>query len=201
MAETSWEIRGHILQSCNCAWGCPCNFQAPPTTGDCEGGWIIQIEQGHFNGTSLDSLNFAIFADWPGAIHQGGGEAILLIDDRANPEQREALRKIGAGEVGGPYAIFLNTYRLAPAQYVPFSVTIDGPRSKATIGEIAELELESIRNPVTGVELGPKVVLPEGMLYKDSTRYSSKNFRVRDGITYQHRGTDAAVAPIEWRNP
>jgi hypothetical protein len=161
----------------------------------------MHIDRGRFEAVVLDSLSFAIMADWPGAIHEGGGEAILLIDDQANPEQREALRKIGAGEVGGPYAVFLNTYSLAPARYVPFAITIDGPRSRAKIGEVVELELESIRNPVTGAELGPKVVLPEGMLYHDSTRYSSKRFSVSDGITYEYSGTDAAVAAIDWRGP
>lgn len=200
MAE-GWEIRGHILQACNCDYGCPCNFQARPTHGDCEGGWIVQIDEGRFNDTSLDSLAFAIFADWPGAIHEGNGEAILLIDERADADQREALRKIGAGEAGGPYAIFINTYRLAPAQFAPFEITVDGPRSRVKIGGAAELEMESIRNPVSGAELSPKVVLPEGMLYKDSTRYSTRKFRVGEGLSYEHSRTDAAVAPIEWRGP
>lgn len=201
MADTGWEIRGHILQACNCDYGCPCNFQARPTHGHCEGGWIVHIDQGEFDGVQLDSLNFAILADWPSAIHEGGGEAFLVVDDRGNAEQREALRKIGAGEVGGPFAIFLNTYRLAPARYAPFEVTIDGQHSKAKIGDTVELEVESIRNPVTGVELGPKVVLPEGMLYQDSTRYSSKRFRVQDGFSYEYSKRDTAVAPIAWRGP
>jgi hypothetical protein len=64
-----------------------------------------------------------------------------------------------------------------------------------------KLELESIRNPVTGVELSRMVVLPEGMMYSESVRYSSKDFRVNDGIKYEYSGTDAAVAPINWRGP
>ena len=47
---------------------------------------------GRFDDVKLDSLNFAIIADWPSAIHEGGGEAFLLIDDRATPEQRETAR-------------------------------------------------------------------------------------------------------------
>jgi hypothetical protein len=32
----------HIfLDACNCDWGCPCQFNAKPTHGNCEGvGWI-----------------------------------------------------------------------------------------------------------------------------------------------------------------
>jgi hypothetical protein len=189
------------VQSCNCAWGCPCNFQARPTHGDCEGGWVIHVESGRLDDVDLADLNFAIMADWPGAIHEGGGKAILLVDDRGDGKQREALRKIGAGEVGGPFAVFLNTYSLDSTSYAPFKVHIDGARSHVTIGTAVKLELESIRNPVTGVELSPMVVLPEGMLYNESVRYSSKVFSVSDGIKYEYAGTDAAVAPINWRGP
>lgn len=161
----------------------------------------MHIEQGRLDDVDLAGLNFAIMADWPAAIHEGGGKAILLIDERGDERQREALRKIGAGEVGGPFAVFLNTYSLVSTAYAPFDVNIDGPRSHARIGSAVELELESIRNPVTGAELSPHVVLPEGMLYNDSVRYSSKIFRVSDGIAYQYAGTDAAVAPINWRGP
>ena len=34
------------------------------------------------------ALNFAIFADWPGAIHEGDGVAIAYVDESAGPDQR-----------------------------------------------------------------------------------------------------------------
>jgi hypothetical protein len=197
----TWWIKGSIVQSCNCSWGCPCNFQARPTHGDCEGGWVIHVEQGRVDDVDIAGLNFAIMADWPGAIHEGGGKAILLVDERGDEQQREALRKIGAGDIGGPFAVFLNTYSLESTTYAPFEVHIDGPRSHVRIGTAVQLDLESIRNPVTGAELSPMVVLPQGMLYSESVRYSSKVFRVTDGIAYEYSGTDAAVAPINWRGP
>ncbi len=45
MAE-KWQLTGQVLVSCNCDWGCPCNFNARPTTGKCEGGWTWHIERG-----------------------------------------------------------------------------------------------------------------------------------------------------------
>jgi len=161
----------------------------------------MQVDQGRLDDVDLAGLSFAIMADWPGAIHEGGGKAILLIDERGDAHQREALRKIGAGEVGGPFAVFLNTYSLVNTTYAPFEIHIDGPRSRVRIGAAVQLELESIRNPVTGVELSPMVMLPQGMLYNESVRYSSKVFRVSDGLSYEYSGTDAAVAPINWRGP
>jgi len=48
MAE-SWRLTGKVLVACNCDWGCPCNFNARPTTGKCEGGWTWHVEEGSFH--------------------------------------------------------------------------------------------------------------------------------------------------------
>src|SRR2546427_11310115 len=144
----TWWIKGNIVQSCNCAWGCPCNFQARPTRGDCEGGWVMHIEQGRLDDVDLAGLNFAIMADWPGAIHEGGGKAILLIDERGDKQQREALRKIGAGEVGVPFAEFLNTHKLDSTSYQPFEVHHHGPPFHVLIGAHPQRQLDRLRHPV-----------------------------------------------------
>ena len=101
MAE-SWTLRGSVLISCNCDWGCPCNFNARPTTGRCEGGWTWHVDRGHFGGVALDGLNFSVFVKWPGAIHEGNGEALLLVDERAGDGLAEA-----EVEKGGQSGIFL----------------------------------------------------------------------------------------------
>src|SRR6476646_4454560 len=38
-AADNLRLNGTVLIACNCDWGCPCNFNAPPTTGTCAGGW------------------------------------------------------------------------------------------------------------------------------------------------------------------
>jgi hypothetical protein len=35
--KMSYYLKGVVLAGCSCAWGCPCNFEAPPTKGFCEG--------------------------------------------------------------------------------------------------------------------------------------------------------------------
>jgi hypothetical protein len=37
VSGTVWRISGDAVGSCNCAWGCPCQFNAEPTHGRCEG--------------------------------------------------------------------------------------------------------------------------------------------------------------------
>jgi hypothetical protein len=38
-----WHLRGLYLDSCNCDWGCPCQFNAKPTHGNCEGLFGVHI--------------------------------------------------------------------------------------------------------------------------------------------------------------
>ena len=28
-----WRLKGEWMKNCNCAYGCPCDFNAPPTNG------------------------------------------------------------------------------------------------------------------------------------------------------------------------
>src|SRR5919204_2092412 len=131
---SEWTMAGTILVACNCDWGCPCNVNAYPSKGKCEGGWTWRIDSGRYGETTLDGLSFSIFADWPGAIHEGGGKAIAFFDDRADDAQREALTTLARGEAGGPWGIFINTYELAGPEPAPYEVGIADGRSYYRIG-------------------------------------------------------------------
>ena len=98
MATVEWRVSADEFANCNCAYGCPCQFNAPPTYGSCEAAVGYMIHEGHFGDTRLDGLNAALFARWPGAIHEGNGTMQLVIDEKADAAQREALVKILSGE-------------------------------------------------------------------------------------------------------
>lgn len=193
-----WRLKGDVLIACNCDWGCPCNFNARPSRGDCEGGWIWVIQQGQVDDVRLDGLGIAVFADWPGAIHEGGGRAVSYIDDRADEAQRSALTRVLRGELGGPWGLFIKTYELAGPELARFDVTLAEHGSRATIGSFADLELQAIRNPVTQAEVHPEVVLPEGLVVKRGSMASSRIFRVQGGVQYDHTGQYAAFGPFEY---
>jgi hypothetical protein len=191
-------MKGTLMIACNCDYGCPCNVNGRPTTGKCEGGWTWVIETGRHAETPLDGLSFSIFADWPGAIHEGGGRAVAFVDERADDVQGRALERLLRGEAGGPWAVFITTYELEGPQRAPYVVDVAGERSRFTIGEYANLQMEPIRNAVTGAEVHPRLVLPEGLLTHDLALYASESFSVRDGIGYDHPGRYAAMGSFEY---
>jgi hypothetical protein len=68
------------------------------------------IEEGAFNETTLDGLDWALLLYWPGEIAQGNGTQQAIIDQRADPAQREGLRKILHGESTAPGATHFFVY-------------------------------------------------------------------------------------------
>jgi hypothetical protein len=194
----AWQVEGTILIACNCDWGCPCNVNARPTNGNCEGGWTWHVESGRYDDVPLDGLTFSIFADWPGAIHEGDGKAVAFVDERADPAQQQAVTTLVRGEAGGPWSIFITTYELDGPRPAPYELELDGDRSSYRIGDLARLELEPIRNPVTGAEIHPSIVMPEGLVTKNAALLASKTFRIEDGIAYDHSGRYGALGSFAY---
>jgi hypothetical protein len=98
----TWRIRGEQVGSCNCAWGCPCQFEALPTHGRCESLAAFEIQEGHYGKTRLDGVRFAEIYRWPGPVPEGNGTRLLVMDERTTPQQREALLALESGEQGHP---------------------------------------------------------------------------------------------------
>lgn len=194
-----WKLKGMVLIACNCDWGCPCNFNAPPTKGHCEGGWAWQVTEGGVGDVRLDGLTFALFAKWPGAIHQGNGEAMVLVDDRATDQQEAAIRTLVGGTVGGPWGVLGWTWpTMHPLRRVRFDVKIDGMHSRADAPGALQLALTPIKNPVTGAEAHPGIVLPEGLIVKHADLGCSATFTVTGGVNLDHSGQYAGLGPFEY---
>jgi len=195
---SNWQVSGDVLIACNCDFGCPCNFNARPSRGFCEGGWIWMIDKGHVGDVSLGGLAVAVFAKWPRAIHEGGGRAAPYVDERADARQRDALTQMLRGELGGPWGMFSKTYQLAAPVFAPFDVHLAGHDSRAAIGDRVTLGLQTIRNPVTNAEVHPEVVLPEGLVVKRGGMAASSVFQVNGEVAYDHSGQYAAFGRFEY---
>src|SRR5207249_10821428 len=100
-AKTNWRIAGEEVASCNCAWGCPCQFNALPTHGRCEGLMTVRITEGHFGSLKLDGVRFVVAFSFPGAVHEGNGAFQLILDPGTTTEQRDAIVAVTSGAHGG----------------------------------------------------------------------------------------------------
>jgi hypothetical protein len=198
----AWTLRGKVIVACNCDYGCPCNFNARPTQGKCEGGWTWHVDEGHFDDVALRGLNFSVYVNWPGAIHEGGGEAVILVDERADENQREAIARLVSGDVGGPWGVLGWTWPTVHGPLaVPYEVELNGMETRVRAGGVVELQMQPVRNAVTGVETIASVTLPSGIIYKDADLGASATFHVRDGISYDHSGRYASVGQFDYSGP
>jgi hypothetical protein len=170
--STAWHIKGRELGNCNCAYGCPCQFNSLPTHGHCKALIGYQFDAGKYGDVRLDGLRAALILSWPGPIHEGNGTMQAIIDERADLHQREALGKIMHGEDTKEMATMWWVYAaMSPNRletlYKPidFEMDVEKRTGRLTIAGVADMKGEPIRNPVTGAEHRVRIDLPHGFEY------------------------------------
>jgi len=172
MPDVKWEIKGREFVNCNCAYGCPCQFNALPTHGHCQAVAAYEIAEGYHGNTRLDGLRAVAVLAWPGAIHEGKGEVMIIVDERAKPEQREALLRILSGQDTEPGAtiwqVFSATFEKVHEPVfrpIEFVVDVDSRKARVVVPGLIEGHGEPILNPVTGAEHRVRIDIPNGFEY------------------------------------
>jgi len=105
MATPAWKVSGQYYETCSCAFVCPCvpgRMAVTPTKGTCTFAMAFRIDRGSYGELSLDSLGFIVLGLTPEAMGKGNWSVGLIIDERASPEQRDAITAIAGGSAGGP---------------------------------------------------------------------------------------------------
>jgi hypothetical protein len=108
MATVNWQISGDFMGNCSCDYlRCPCptsNYTEQPNRGWCNICIVFRVERGHYGDVRLDDLSAAMVIHVPGAMADGNWSLGMIVDDRATPEQQQALVAIYSGQAGGPMA-------------------------------------------------------------------------------------------------
>lgn len=192
MAFVEWRMQGPEIASCNCDWGCPCQFNALPTHGHCRAMTGMRVDQGYFGDISLAGVKWAGMFAWPKAIHLGHGEAFVVIDPAADQAQREALLTILSGQETDPGATIFNVFAavietLHPPAFLPIEFELDMDRrlGRLKIEGVLDTSVSPIRNPITGAEHRVRVSLPTGFEYREA-EYAS-------GTT-----SGSGLVPLSW---
>lgn len=203
---TEWEIEGSELINCNCAYGCPCQFNALPSKGFCEAMGAISIERGFYGQVDLSGVKLAVVFSWPGPIHEGKGRCLPIVDASASPAQREAVLKIMTGQDTDPFAtmfaVFASTLEkafdpvFAPIHY---QVDVDARRGEIRVDGVFELTAQPIRNPVTGQEHRARIDLPHGFEY-EIAEVGSASSRSTGPIALELKDSYAQFARLHMNN-
>lgn len=148
MANVEWQISGEYFEACSCDSVCPCptsGLAARPSKGYCAAGLVFNVTRGQRGPTKLDGLSFAVLLRTPGPMIKGDWTVGLILDDRASPEQREALTAIASGQDGGPMAALgpLITH-FQGAEAKPIKIEMSGMRRSVSIPGVLDLVVDGI---------------------------------------------------------
>jgi hypothetical protein len=166
----------------------------------------FQIKKGHFGDTRLDGLRAIGILWWPGAIHEGSGKAFIIVDERADEAQRQALLTILSGEETDPgatmWSVFASTMEeVFEPVFKPIEIEID---VEARVGRVfvdglAESSGVPIRNPVSGEAHRARIDLPQGFEYS-LAEMGSATFKTTGPLKMSFEDCYAQFAHIHLNN-
>jgi hypothetical protein len=168
-----WYVEGVAFGSCNCDYGCPCQFERRPTRGHCHGFEVLRIDRGRFGEVPLDGLRAALLYAWPGAIFEGNGAMQAIIDERADARQRQALTTIlHGGETEEAKTHWWVFHAMSSTVHEPlfapieFAVDVEARRARVAIPGVLEATGRPIVSPATGEEHRVRIDIPNGIEFE-----------------------------------
>jgi len=198
-------MKADYIETCNCEYGCPCNFSGFPTYGNCQAILLFHIRSGSYGNAKLDGVDFILAQSWPKAIHEGNGTNLLFITNKANEEQRKSLIQIVSGQAkgDGPFALFAGTFsHFLEPQFVDINAKIDGKKSSFSVPGVVNVEVESFKNPVTGEEQDTKIQLLKGIVWKLAEAAKTKIMHITTpNLNFDHTGKNAFYSVVEYKGP
>ncbi|MDA0704501.1 MAG: DUF1326 domain-containing protein [Proteobacteria bacterium] len=127
---------------------CPCigtNLTARPTEGDCKAAIAMKIDHGEKDGVALDGLAFIVVLRSPGPMADGNLKVGLIVDEKADAAQPQAITEIATGADGGPMAMLAPLVsEIAGVEQRPISFEKDGMSYAVKAGELIEQSLIGI---------------------------------------------------------
>jgi len=203
MGYVDWMIRTKQIGTCSCDYGCPCEFNAPPTRLPCEGVMAMEITEGYFGKVRLDGLRTAGAYRWPGAMHEGNGTWWSVIDKRADKDQVEALFTILGGKEQEPttgFAIYGSTIANEPDPVfadIEFELDLKARRGRFFVKNVLEADVGPIKNPVTGEEHHIAIRPHRGFEFREA-EMASANFWSKGELDQKHAGRFAALSFVSY---
>ncbi len=201
----SWRMKGQYMKNCSCLATCPCDTIGVPAPNKfCEGVIAMNIQEGHFDGVSLNGLRWAGVVHFPGAVHEGNGILEAFVDERASQDQRDALLTILTGKAGGPFfeivAEFVTT--IHGPHFVPIQFEFDKAKRRARVSipgfmETISEPLASLDPRATGGENRVILRLPDGVEYKEMEVARTAALKSTGAIKFDWKGSHSSLADVE----
>jgi hypothetical protein len=161
----AWSLRADVAESCSCPVACTCNF-GNPTKSPCNGTRLIEIHTGHFGGTDLKGVSFAV-------TFLMGQWSKIYVNNTITDSQMKALEGLLPVAFGGFYK------GMKSIQRVPLSIERTADKLTYSVPE-STVAIERVRG------LNGKPITVDGLpsnAFIGYTQYRS--------TTHTHKSADA----------
>lgn len=196
-----WRLEGPYMKNCNCDPGCPCDFNANPTHGNCEGMAAMIVQSGHFDDVNLDGVKFALKYWWPGALHEGHGAGQPILDASMTPEQMQAMGAILSGQHGGTFygilAEIIDTFHDPVIADIDIAIDVEGRHARCVV----DGALETVTEPIQAMGDEPtdysiQVKIPGGFEYDEAEIAMAKVLTGSSPIAFDHTNGHSSLAHV-----
>jgi len=196
-----WWFTAKYVETCNCDFGCPCNYTQIPSHGTCTAVSGYAITAGRFDDVDLAGVTFGLMAAFPGPIHEGGGHGLVVIDETASPAQVAAIAELTSGDAGpgGPFEILAATFD-GPHEVVTAPVTfeVEGKRARLAFGDYAGAVVGPIIGDM-GHEANVRMVIPDGFIFTDGDMVAVETGFARSmGLDFTLSNSNAFIADVAY---
>jgi hypothetical protein len=206
----NWKVSGDFFDVCKCNMPCPCTFAQSPSYGDCDGVLAYHIKNGQYGETTLSGLNVLGLTYFKGNLWAGETKLSLglFFDEKANPQQREALQMIFSGKAGGfmsELANLVQDVRGTEFATIRFDVSDDLSSWSAEIPGKITAKAEALSGPMTppgkrvqtinapGSEVGPGTTATWGKAITNEVDVM--------GFKWEWNGRSSKHIPFDWSGP
>lgn len=176
--KTPWKLVGQLEEACSCSAACPCWFGSKPTKMACGGSQFLFIEHGTYGTVKLDGLAVGAMSKSPDGrgMMESFGEwkfNYYYVDEKASPEQREALKSIASVVLAG------GASKKTETRIVPIVRKIDGNEHTITLGSYGTFSGHLIEGGLGGAT---RIVNPPGAdpIHHEYSQGASTKFTYKD---------------------
>ena len=201
--RTQWRLTGKGYEFCNCNPGCTCNFSGFPSSSDgsCKAMVGVDITSGHCGDVDLTGLKSVSLIDWPKAIHDGNGKAVLVVEPECTDEQLGALAQIYGGELGGmPWEILAGTLTGVAVAKGRITIEQNGMDTTLSVEGIGTARGRYFANPVTGERHEVAIELSEGFIWRKGECGVGDFEASAEDVSLSFKDTNWIFYEFDWSN-
>ena len=196
--DMTFAVEGDYFETCTCDVSCPCIWLRPADREACDVMFAWHVRTGEKDGVDLSGLNAVMAVHTPKQMTDGGWKVALYLDDRATPEQSEAMGAVFSGGAGGHLAA-LTPLIGEVAGVAPASITFD--RSEKSLRAEVSGALTMQAEVLTGMDgvTAPVITNPMlGAIPQPVTQAKAGDVSYHGHWDVEYSGTNSFVTDFKY---